>query len=131
MAHHPTVEQISKESADDLSKSAQAAEKIVKDSSNTLTESGKGSAAAIKDLTKAYQELAAKNVENLTAALEALVAVKSPPEFLELQQKLIKDGVEAAVNDSRRIAELTAAVFTAAFEPVKQQIEAAQKNAKI
>ncbi|MGO9360090.1 MAG: phasin family protein [Xanthobacteraceae bacterium] len=128
---NPTVEQISKESADALSKSAQAAEKIVKDSSNTLTESGKGSAAAIKDLTKAYQELAAKNVENLTAALEALVAVKSPPEFLELQQKLIKDGVEAAVNDSRRIAELTAAVFTAAFEPVKKQIEAAQKNAKI
>jgi phasin family protein len=128
---NPTVEQISKESADALSKSARATEKIAKDSSNTLTESGEGSAAAVKDLTKAYQELAAKNVKNLTAALEALVAVKSPTEFLELQQKLIKDGVEAAANDSRHIAELTTAVFTAAFEPVKKQFEAAQKNAKI
>jgi phasin family protein len=128
---NPTVEQISKDSADALSKSAQAAEKIVKDSSNTLTESGESSAAAVKDLTKAYQELAAKNIKNLTAALEALVAAKSPAEFLELQQKLIKDGVEAAANDSRHIAELTTAVFTAAFEPVKKQIEAAQTTAKI
>jgi len=128
---NPNVEQISKESADALSKSARAAEKIVKDSSNTLTESGKGSAAAVQDLTKAYQEVAEKNVKNLTAALEALVAVKSPTEFIELQQKLIKDSIEAATNDSRHIAELTTAVFTAAFEPVKKQIESAQNKAKI
>jgi phasin family protein len=127
---NPTGEQISKASADTLSRSAHAAEKIMKDSSNTLTESGKGSAAAVQDLTKAYQELAAKNVKNLTAAMEALVAVKNPAEFLELQQRLIKDSVEAAVNDSRQIAELTKAVFTAAFEPVKKQIEAAQKTAR-
>ncbi|MDR3449040.1 MAG: phasin family protein [Alphaproteobacteria bacterium] len=125
---NPTVEQFSKDSADALSKSAEAAKKMMNDSSNTLTESGKGSAAAVTDLTKAYQELAAKNVKNLTAAMEALVAVKSPTEFMELQQKLIKDGVEAAVQDSRHIAELTKVVFTAAFEPVKTQIEAAQKN---
>lgn len=122
-----TEEQISKASAA-LSKSADAADKIMKDSSNTLTESGKGSAAALQELTKAYQELAARNVKNLTAAMEALVAVKSPAEFVELQQRLIKDGVEAAANDSRRIAELTSAVFTAAFEPMKKQFEAAQKT---
>jgi phasin family protein len=127
---NPTVEQVSQDSADALSRSAQAAKKIAKDSSNTLVESGKGSAAALKDLTSAYQELASNNVKSLTAALEALVAVKSPSEFLALQQKLIKDGLETAANDSRRIAELTAAVFTAAFDPVKKQIEAAQHNAK-
>jgi phasin family protein len=121
-------EQIATASADALSKSAYAAEKIMKESSNTLTESGKGSAAAVQELNKAYQELAARNVKNLTAAMEALVVVKSPAEFVELQQRLIKDGVEAAANDSRRIAELTSAVFTAAFEPMKKQFEAAQKT---
>jgi hypothetical protein len=35
--------------------------------------------------------------------------------------------VQAAVTDSQNIAHLTAAVFTAAFEPVKKQIEAMQK----
>jgi len=128
---NPTVEQVSKESADALSKSADAAKKIMNDSSSTMTESAKGSAAAISELTKAYQELAAKNVKNLTAAMEALVAVKSPAEFIELQQKLMKDGVEAAASDSRHIAELTKAVFTAALEPVKTQFESAQTNTKI
>jgi phasin family protein len=127
---NPTGEKISKASADTLSKSANAAEKIMKDSSDTLTESGKGSTAAAQDLTKAYQELAAKNVKNLTAAMEALAAVKNPTEFMELQQKLIKEGVDAAVSDSRHIAQLTSAVFTAAFEPVKKQFEAATKTAR-
>jgi phasin family protein len=123
---NPSVEQTSKASADALSKSAN----IMKDSSNALAESGKGSTAAVQELTKAYQELAAKNAKNLTAAMEALAAVKSPAEFMELQQKLIKEGVEAAVSDGSHIAQLTNAVFTAAFEPVKKQIEAAQKTAQ-
>jgi phasin family protein len=127
---NPTVEQISKASADALSKSTHAAQKMMKDSSNTLTESGKDSAAAVQELTKAYQELAERNVKNLTAAMEALSAVKSLAEFMELQQKLIKDGLATAADDSRRIAELTNAVFTAAFEPVKKQIEAAQKTSQ-
>jgi phasin family protein len=124
---NPTVEQVSKATADALAKSVNALENTMKDSSSMLTESGKGSAAAVQELTKAYQELAARNVKNLTAAMEALSAVKSPTEFMELQQRLIKDSVEAAVIDSRQISQLTSAVFTAAFEPVKKQIEAAQK----
>ncbi len=103
-------------------------EKIVNASADALNESGNASKAAVEELTKAYQELATKNAKNLTAAIQALSAVKSPTEFIELQQRLIKDGVEAAVSDSRRIAQLTTAVFTAAFEPVKKQIEGAQKT---
>jgi hypothetical protein len=62
--------------------------------------------------------------------MQALAAAKGPVEFIELQQKLIKGGGEAAVGDSQRIAQLTTAVFTAAFEPVKKQIEAVQKTAQ-
>ena len=103
-------------------------EQIVNASADALNESGNASKAAVEELTKAYQELATKNAKNLTAAIQALSAVKSPTEFIELQQRLIKDGVEAAVSDSRHIAQLTTAVFTAAFEPVKKQIEGAQKT---
>ena len=70
-----------------------------------------------------------KNARNVTAAMQALAAVKSPTDFIELQQRLIKEGVETAVGDSRRIAQLTTAVFTAAFEPVKKRIEAVQNAA--
>jgi len=102
----------------------------VKGNAEALTVSGNASRAAVQELTRAYQELATKNAKNLTAAIPALAAVKSPAEFLELQQRLIKEGVEAAVSDSRHIAQLTTAVFTAAFEPVKKQIEAVQKTAR-
>ena len=127
---NPIVENIAKTNTDALAKSTRAAETIMNGGAETLTESGNASRAAVQELTKAYQELATKNAKNLTAAVQALSAVKSPTEFFELQQKLIKDGVEAAVADSRHIAELTTAVFTAAFEPVKKQIEAVQKTAR-
>ena len=94
----PTVEKIAKTNADMLTKSGQAAETMMKGSTEALTESGNAARAAVQELTKAYQELATKNAKNPTAAMQALAAVKSPAEFIELQQKLIKDGVEAAVS---------------------------------
>jgi phasin family protein len=130
MAKRP-AEQIAEATAEPPTKGGEAAEKLVKgNAAEALTVSGNASRAAVQELTRAYQELATKNAKNLTAAMQALAAVKSPAEFLELQQRLIKEGVEAAVSDSRHIAQLTTAVFTAAFEPVKKQIEAVQKTAK-
>jgi phasin family protein len=123
-------EQIAKARAEAVTESGEAAEKITKGAAEALTESGKASRAAIQELTKAYQELATKNAKNLTAAMQALAIVKSPAEFIELQQRLIREGVEAAVSDSQHIAQLTTAVFTAAFEPVKKRIEAVQKSAQ-
>ena len=119
---------IAEATAEPLTKGGEAAEKIGKGNAEALTVSGNASRAAVQELTRAYQELATKNAKNLTAAMQALAAVKSPAEFIELQQRLIKEGVEAAVSDSRHIAQLTTAVFTAAFEPVKKQIEAVQKT---
>jgi len=142
MAKQPS-EHIAEASAEALTRGGQAAEKIMKGNADALaetghasraalalTESGNASRAAVQELAKAYQELASKNAKNLTAAMQALAAVKSPTEFIELQQRLIKEGVEAAVSDSQHIAQLTTAVFTAAFEPVKKQIEALQKTAQ-
>jgi phasin family protein len=129
MAKQP-AEQIAEAASEALTKGGEAAEKIMKGNAEALADTGNASRAAVQELTKAYQDLAAKNVKNLTAAMQALAAVKSPPEFMELQQRLIKDGVEAAVSDSQHIAQLTTAVFTAAFEPVKKQIEAVQKSTR-
>ena len=112
---------------DALTKSANAAEKIVKDKTAALTESGNAAGDAVQELAKAYRELASKNARNLTAAIQAISAVKNLGEFIELEQRLIKDGVQEVVDDSKNIARLTAAVFGAAFDPVKKRIEAIQK----
>ena len=62
-------------------KGGEAAEKIVKGNAEALPVSGNASRAAVQELTRAYQELATKNAKNLTAAMQALAAVKSPAEF--------------------------------------------------
>jgi phasin family protein len=113
-----------------LARSGEAANEMIGGNVDALTETGNASRAAVQELTKAYQELTTKNARNLTAAMQALVGVKSPAEFIELQQRLIKEGVETAVGDSQRIGHLTTAVFTAAFEPVKKRIEAVQNSAR-
>ena len=112
-----------------LARSGEAATEIIRGNADALTESGNASRAAVQELTKAYQELATKNVRNLTAAMQALAGVKSPAEYIELQQRLIKEGVEATVDDTKRMAQLTTAVITAAFEPVTQSIQAVQNAA--
>jgi hypothetical protein len=102
---------------------------VVEANTAAMYDSGKAASTAFQDLTKAYQDLATKNAANLTSAIQALAAVKSPTEFIQVEQRLINEGVQAAVSDSHNIAKLTAAVFTAAFEPVKQRIESMQKTA--
>ena len=104
MAKRPG-KQIAEATAEPLTKGGEAAEKIVKGNAEALTASGSASRAAVQELTRAYQELATKNAKNLTAAIQVLAAVKSPAEFLELQQRLIKEGVEAAVRDVGRPGE--------------------------
>jgi phasin family protein len=126
-----TGEQIVQDStAEALDRSGGAINEIMKGNVDALTESGNASRAAVQELTKAYQELTTKNVRNVTAAMQALAGVKSPAEYIELQQRLIKEGVETTVDDTKRMAQLTNAVFTAAFEPVKKRMEAVQNAAR-
>lgn len=99
-----------------------------KANAEALTKSGSAAIAGYQELAKAYQELATKNAEKLTSSIQALASVTSPTEFADLQNKLVGEAVEAAVADSKKIADLTAAVFTAAFEPVQAQIKALQNT---
>jgi hypothetical protein len=113
---------------DVLTKAGHAAAKIVKDSAEAMTVASHASTTAFKELAEAYQELAARNARNLTSAIQALSAVKNPAQLLEIQQKMVKEAVEAAVSDSQKISALTIAVFTSAFEPIKKQFETLQKT---
>ncbi len=101
-----------------------------KANAEALTQSGNATIAGFQELAKAYQALATRNAEKLTASIQALATVKSPEEFVSLQQRLVKEAVDAAMADGSKIAELTTSVFNAAFEPVKKQVEAVQKAAK-
>jgi hypothetical protein len=118
-----TIEQITKANTD-------APIEQIKAQAEMLATSGHAAMANMEELTKAYQALATRNAEMLTTSMRALAAVKTPVEFLELQRKLIAEGVEAAVSDYGRITKLTTAIFTAAFEPMQRQVESLHKAPK-
>ena len=93
-----TGEQIVQDSTTEaLARSGEAANEMIKGNVDALTETGNASRAVVQELTRAYQELTTKNARNMTAAMQALAAVKTPTEFIELQQRLMKEGVETAV----------------------------------
>jgi phasin family protein len=99
---------------------------VTKDHTEALTKSSNAAIAGFTKLAKAYQELAARHVETLTTSIQALSSVKTPVEFFEVQQKLMKEAFETTITDSRAIAELTASAFAATFEPVQKQFSAIQ-----
>jgi len=117
-----TAEQVAKANTEAVKKAVHNAEHAAKVGTEALTTSGNAAIAGFQELAKTYQEMAAKNAETLTASIAALTSVKSPIEFIALQQKLVTQGFHNAISDSSQIAKLTAAVFAATFEPMQKRI---------
>lgn len=92
-----------------------------KDNARAVSKSGTIAIDGFQELAKAYQDLTARNIDKMSEAFKEMSSVKSPTEFFEVQQKLIKESFDAAVSDSRIIAELTASVISAATEPVQKR----------
>ncbi|MBF0325655.1 MAG: phasin family protein [Alphaproteobacteria bacterium] len=92
-----------------------------RDNAKAMSKSGAIAMDSFQELAKAYQDLAARNVEKLGDALKEISTVKTPAEFFEVQQKLIKESFDAALSDSRAIAELTTSVFSTAVEPMQKR----------
>jgi hypothetical protein len=78
--------------------------------------------AGFLNLIRAHHALGRRNVEKLTVSMQALAAVKTPKEFVALQQKFLTESLAAAVSDGAAIGKLTTAAFTAAFDPMRRKI---------
>jgi phasin family protein len=130
---NPAAETINKTNADTMAKTAAAdlsdaeheTEANLKKGAAALSEAGHSSVAAFQQLAEAYQQIANKNSARLSESIKELGAIKTPIEFVELQQKLVKQAFETALADSRQIADITVSAFTTAFEPMQQQVAAA------
>ncbi|CAK0749623.1 hypothetical protein CCP1ISM_3400002 [Azospirillaceae bacterium] len=81
-------------------------------------------------MAQAYQALAARNAERLSASIQSFAAVKNPAELVELQKRMIAESVDAVANDWSSISKLTIAVFITAFDPLQQQLLMFQNSMK-
>ena len=101
-----------------------------KENADAIAQSGAVAVKGFEELTKASQALVARNVEKTDAAVKALFSIKSPAEFADLQNKLARDAIESAISESRKLAELSTSVITAALEPLNARIAAFQALTK-
>ncbi len=85
----------------------------------------------MKNLAGAYQAILTKNAERMTSSIQQLASVKSPIEFIELQQKLLAGSMESAMADGTHLARLSAAMFMSAFQPMQAHIASLQSATKV
>ncbi len=97
-------------------------EAVVKSSSVALQ--------GLEEISKHSQAYFTKSVEKADSAIKALLSVKSPTEFAEIQNKLARENIETAIADSRKFSELTQSVISASLEPINARIAAFQALAK-
>ena len=71
--------------------------------------------SGLQALADMYLKIATRNFEQQVTTITALSSVKTPAEFFELQQSIIRDGFGAAITDGKAIAELTASAFGSTF----------------
>lgn len=88
--------------------------------------SGKG----VAELLLAFEKLTKRNSQKLKDSMKAMKAVKTPQEFMEIQQKFMTESMADAVKDSAKIGELTKTAMTAAMEPMRKKIGEMQAAAK-
>jgi len=100
-----------------------------KDNADALTKSSAASVKAIEEIAKAQQEVLARSIEKTDAAVKALFAVKSPTEFAELQTRLARQSFEDAVQETRKLAEVTTQAVSAVFEPLSARFRDSTKAA--
>ena len=98
---------------------------IAKENAKILSQSSNTVATALSALATAYQDMFNGNVEAFTKSVEALSSAKTPAEFNDIQQKLLREAFERFSANAEVIAELTSTVFTAACVPIQQQVAAA------
>jgi phasin len=71
------------------------------------------------------------NAEAGFSHLEALVAVKSPSEFVELQTAFLRKQVERTLEQAKEFQAVTTKAAEDASKPIKDLVEKAAKNLKV
>ncbi|NQV83937.1 MAG: phasin family protein [Rhodospirillales bacterium] len=78
----------------------------------------------LQDINTALFSLAQSTLENSVAATKTLFDCKTVADVMDAQAELAQVGYTKAVEDSRKISELSAKVAEAASQPITKQVNA-------
>lgn len=101
-----------------------------KENADAIAKSGAAALKGFEDIAKASQAYVAKSTASADAAVKALLSVKTPAEFADVQTKLARESIETVIAEGRKFAELSQTVFSAALEPLNARVAAFQSLVK-
>jgi phasin len=117
------VEQ-SKEAYDKLKTGAEETQKALESSFETAKAVG-------SDLSLKTIAVLRANADAAFSHFEALIAVKSPSEFVELQTAFVRKQVETAVEQAKELQAVTTKVVEDVSKPIKSAFEKVVKDLKV
>ncbi|MBL8629257.1 MAG: phasin family protein [Rhodospirillaceae bacterium] len=81
-------------------------------------------AKGVEQFTKHIAELAQKSVEDAVELSKKFATVKNVNDVVALQTKLIEEGFESAIEESKKVADLSASVIKEASAPLAERVKA-------
>ncbi|WP_072382787.1 phasin family protein [Novosphingobium sp. NDB2Meth1] len=95
-----------------------------------VVESTKILATGIQEMTKSYAAETKTVVETMQAEIKELAAVKSPAEFFEKQNALLRKQFDAAVAATSKNSEAMLKLASEAFQPISNRVSLAVEKMK-
>ncbi len=95
-----------------------------------VVESGKITAKGVEVMARDGFDYGRKSVEETTAAIKSMTAVKSPTEFMTLNTELSKKAFDSAVAQASKQSELMLKLANDAFAPISGRFSVAMSKFK-
>jgi len=89
------------------------------------------SGQGMQELLKGFEMMSKRNSQKLKDTMKAFKAVKTPQDFMELQKKLMTDGMADAASDGAKIGELAKIAMTTAMEPMRKKMAEMKAGMKL
>ena len=106
-------------------KTYEEAVQFSKDNVEALVAAGSVVSKGVEDITKAYMGLATTSIEAASEHAKALAACKDPSQAMEIQTTFAKTSVETLIAESKKFAEMGAALAKDASEPLAARYQVA------
>lgn len=95
-----------------------------------VVESGKILATGLQEMTKSYAAETKTVVETMQAEIKELAAVKSPAEFFEKQNAMMRKQFDAAMAATSKNSEAMLKLASEAFQPISNRVSLAVEKMK-
>lgn len=94
------------------------------DNFDAFVKSGTTVAKGFEQLTKHFADVTAKSFEEAIEVSKKFATVKNPTEFFQIQSKIFEESVENAIAQSKKVVELSTAIYKDASAPIAERVKA-------